>query len=480
MASLQSYKLLENGEEPGNDDAEDVGLTSGEAVGGKRKQFLESVQSIKTLWQYIEERTSQHRERLPKPLAALCSWRTLIVVVAGHGLLAVIAFLFFRGLTGSTPQEDVLKYIDPLIGTGPGGHVFAGATLPFGMAKPVADVTGERMGGFASDNSPISGFSSLHDSGTGGSPSMGNFPIFLQPFCPNITECYMPKFMRATPYVEDSVFASVGYFDITLGSGVRAEMTAAQRTSLFKFSFTNSTNVTNPVLLMDGGDLPGSNGPRSMYVNPETGRITAEGQFNPSFGQGTYRSYHCVDVRGAKLMDFGGHNATNPYPGVTNMTGHNDYMAPRQGVYIRFQEVNNTDTIYARVGLSWLSIERACENAEREVKDWGFDRLVKEAQNAWREKLKPISIDSTDVDESHLRNYWSGVYRAFLSPQDYTGENQLWNSTEPYYDSWYVRPAFFHNLALTDIDSSGIASGILSGAFIRFICWSTPSPSRVW
>ena len=46
-------------------------------------------------------------------------------------------------------------------------HVFAGATLPFGMAKPVAD-TGNRstnLGGFTSDDSPIAQFSQMHDSG---------------------------------------------------------------------------------------------------------------------------------------------------------------------------------------------------------------------------------------------------------------------------------------------------------------------------
>jgi putative alpha-1,2-mannosidase len=39
---------------------------------------------------------------------------------------------------------------------------------PTGMAKPVADVQGENMAGFASDGSPVIGFSHLHDSGTGG------------------------------------------------------------------------------------------------------------------------------------------------------------------------------------------------------------------------------------------------------------------------------------------------------------------------
>ena len=67
------------------------------------------------------------------------------------------------------------------------GHVFPGATLPFGelkhaytrhfpadvdlgMAKAVADVNDpdEKQGGFASGDSDITGFSHMHDSGTGG------------------------------------------------------------------------------------------------------------------------------------------------------------------------------------------------------------------------------------------------------------------------------------------------------------------------
>lgn len=40
---------------------------------------------------------------------------------------------------------DVLDWIDPLIGSKSGGNVFAGATLPYGMAKglqlPTRDLT---------------------------------------------------------------------------------------------------------------------------------------------------------------------------------------------------------------------------------------------------------------------------------------------------------------------------------------------------
>ena len=74
-----------------------------------------------------------------------------------------------------------LDLIDPLIGTAHGGHVFPGASLPFGMAKAGADVNYENQGGYSTDGTPdvpfdpayptegnITGFSHMHDSGTGG------------------------------------------------------------------------------------------------------------------------------------------------------------------------------------------------------------------------------------------------------------------------------------------------------------------------
>ncbi len=61
---------------------------------------------------------------------------------------------------------DPLSFVDPLIGAANGGNVFAGATVPYGLAKAVADtVSQSNQGGFTYDGTPISGFSVLHDSG---------------------------------------------------------------------------------------------------------------------------------------------------------------------------------------------------------------------------------------------------------------------------------------------------------------------------
>jgi putative alpha-1,2-mannosidase len=71
--------------------------------------------------------------------------------------------------TNAQNATNILSFVDPLIGTINGGHVFAGASLPFSMAKAVADTNGDELqGGYASDGSNITGFSHLHDSGTGG------------------------------------------------------------------------------------------------------------------------------------------------------------------------------------------------------------------------------------------------------------------------------------------------------------------------
>jgi len=83
---------------------------------------------------------------------------------------ASIALLFSSiSLTSAQNATNILDFVDPLIGTINGGHVFAGASLPFSMAKAVADTNGgELQGGYASDDSNITGFSHMHDSGTGG------------------------------------------------------------------------------------------------------------------------------------------------------------------------------------------------------------------------------------------------------------------------------------------------------------------------
>jgi predicted alpha-1,2-mannosidase len=327
------------------------------------------------------------------------------------------------------------------------GNVFPGATLPYGMAKAVADVdSGSNQGGFTTENGNVSGFSTMHDSGTGGSPSLGNFAFFPYASCPadDMNRCKFPKKERKVPYKPETVKASPGYFGIELSSGVKAEMTTAQHTSLFRFTFpSSSSNNTgsSPLILLDLTDLADSRQDNAtMSVDDETGRMTGSARFLPSFGSGTWVGYFCADFSGASIRDNGifvNSRASNGTKEIKINRSINGYPLPG-GAFIRFTS-NPTDGVLARIAVSLISSEQACQNAEAEIPDFTFETAHEAAEDAWREKLSPISVSTTGVDPSLLTNFYSGIYRTMVNPQNYTGENPKWetSASDQYFDSFY-------------------------------------------
>lgn len=340
-----------------------------------------------------------------------------------------------------TTVTNCLPYVNQLIGTSNGGNSFAGATLPYGMAKAVADVTGENTGGYGSDGSPVQGFSHLHDSGTGGSPSLGLFPIMPYTGCGDIDTCAynFPKARRPQNVVQDSVKASPGYFEISIGNGsvTKAQMTATEHTALYRFTLPNTDN---PVIMVDLSDQQNSRFNGSVKADSSTGRLSGNSTFKPSFGSGTFDSFFCIDFQGSQVKDTGiwvndraGSGDSGPQD-LFITQGINGFPLGG-GAWTRF--AGDSNTITARVGVSFISTSQACSNAEKEIPDFDFDGVQQAAMDAWSEKLSPITIETGGVSNDYIVNFCSGLYRAMQSPQDYTGENPRWESDAPYFDSFY-------------------------------------------
>ncbi|KAK4249584.1 glycoside hydrolase [Corynascus novoguineensis] len=328
------------------------------------------------------------------------------------------------------------------------------------MAKPVADTfsPSENAAGYVSDDNPVLGFSHMHDSGTGGLPSLGNFPLFVHPGCPgdDFTRCAYSLTFRTTSRVPGSVTAAPGYFAVNLTNSVRAEMTATQHAVLYRFGFSGDEHVDvlrdlkrpdevekgvpySPLVLVDLVDLMNSRSLGGILVSPETGRVMGEGRYLPSFGSGKYDAFFCADFKGAAIRKTGtfvGNDAAEN-PKILDGVGSGFHIpGGSAGAWLQFERPTN-NSLLARVGVSFISIEQACENAEKEIADWHFERVESDARKQWREKLGVIEVDPTGVSEELQTTFWSGLYRTLLSPQNYTGENPLWNSTEPYFDSFY-------------------------------------------
>lgn len=341
---------------------------------------------------------------------------------------------------------DPLTYVDPLIGSSNGGNVFAGATLPYGMAKAVADTnSSSNQGGFTMDGSKVTGFSMMHDSGTGGNPSLGNFALFPYTNCAggDVNRCVFPKRSRAAfgGFDSNTVVAKPGTFGITLDSGIQAKMTTTQHVSLFKFTFPTSADggqSGQPLILQDLTDLSNSRQDNaSVAVDPKTGRITGTARFLPSFGTGSFVLHFCTDFKGADILDSGvfvNSRASTAVKTLAISRSINGYPLPG-GAFVRFR--SGAGPILARTATSFISTARACQHAEKEIPKFNFTAVSEAATEAWRAKMRPIRVSTQGVNASIVTTFYSGIYRTMINPQNYTGENPLWSSSEPYFDSFY-------------------------------------------
>ncbi|TVY42464.1 putative secreted glycosidase [Lachnellula occidentalis] len=388
-------------------------------------------------------------------------------ILKQFALLCLLHLVASQNSTNST--TDVLALVNQLIGTDNGGNVFAGATRPYGMAKAVADVDGQNTAGFSTDGSNVTGFSHMHDSGTGGNPSLGNFPLF-PPVCPgdDIDNCKFQIAERKVPYVGSSVKATPGYFSLELSTGISAEMTVTEHAALYHFTFPSSSgsNGPSPMILLDLTDLSASRQNASISLD-SNGRMKGNGTFLPSFGSGSFVSHFCADFQGASIKDNGiwVNSRAGSEPKEIFVTRGINLFYLESGGWIQFDRPAN-GIVSARVGVSFISADQACSNAENEISgdEWDFAGIKKAAEDAWRDKLNVVSIDAGGASQDLQTGFYSAIYRTMMSPQNYTGENPLWQGSEPYYDSFYcIWDAFRSQLPfLTIVDPITMTSMVRS------------------
>jgi putative alpha-1,2-mannosidase len=166
------------------------------------------------------------------------------------------------------------------------------------MAKPVPDssTAWQNQAGFLHDQSFFTGISQLHDEGTGGSPSLGNFPIWMSK-CKGTTwgSCPTSWGQRMGKRVGEPR-AQVGQFGVEIDTGfdfgiiamkllVIVEMTSTRRTNLFRIKALDTADM--PVLSVGLMDLSASTISAWSEVRKNF-RVVGNGTFRPSFGEGIH------------------------------------------------------------------------------------------------------------------------------------------------------------------------------------------------
>jgi putative alpha-1,2-mannosidase len=114
-------------------------------------------------------------------------------------------------------------------------------------------------------------------------------------------------------------------------------------------------------------------------------------------------------------------------------------MNDRVGAVFSWDEKANTQ-IVSRIGISFISPDRARSYIESEIPSWKVNDTVKAAVKQWNEEVfskMQVPLDST-ANMTHVRLLYSSLYFMHLMPSDRTGENPLWQSEEPYWDDFYT------------------------------------------
>ena len=157
-------------------------------------------------------------------------------------LLSVLALALAISANG---QERLINYVNPFIGTDGFGNVYPGAQIPFGgiqISPDTDDYDYDVAAGYKYNKPTIMGFSLTHLSGTG-IPDLGDFL-----FVPGTGTLKSATGTAEDPdsgyrsrFSHEKEAASPGYYTVELTDyGVTAEMTAAARSGILRFTYPAS------------------------------------------------------------------------------------------------------------------------------------------------------------------------------------------------------------------------------------------------
>ena len=351
-----------------------------------------------------------------------------------RGLRRSAAFLLcflFINQSFAVAQTKLVSYVDPFVGVDRDGNTVPGAAVPFGFANPSPDVVPNPQfrfdtSGYESDK-PIIGFSQTHVSGTGGESKYGNFRI-----TPQVGEISLKDF--ASPKSDEK--AEAGYYTVVLTKpNVKAELTTTRLVAVHRYTFPKTGKAQ---ILIDTGSViftGGGSGRRQRPISTTTriiapNRIEGTGNFVGGWNPSPYTLHFSAEFS-QNFKSFGTWRDGDVYPNTVNVTGEQTGA----GAFATFDATNNR-VIEIKIGVSFISSEKAAANIKSEIDKANFDEIRRRAANLWEAVLSKIKIEGGSDEQRQI--FYTALYRSHYMPHDVSGENAWWQSDAPHYEDFYA------------------------------------------
>ncbi len=335
-------------------------------------------------------------------------------------------------ITLNASESDYTQYVNPFIGTSKMGHVFPGATAPFGMVQLSPQTNFEVMheddgsynsetyeycAGYQHRDSTIIGFAHTNFSGTGHS-DLGDFLVM-----PTTGKLILDPLKTSedkkgfySTFSHDNEEASPGYYKVDLDSyNIKAELTASERVGFHQYTFPKSDDA-HIILDLVYNVYHHDNKNVWTFIRVEndsliTGYRQTKGwarskkvffamQFSKAFKSYGHKKYDDIKYDGF-------YRRFNQEENFPEMAGK-DIRA-----YFNF-DTQDREKINIKFALSPVSTAGAMKNLEAEIPHWDFNKTKEDTKAKWNKELSKIEVETSTEDDK--TTFYTAMYHTNLSP----------------------------------------------------------------
>lgn len=333
------------------------------------------------------------------------------------------------GSDSTANKQDLTKYIDPFIGSDGHGHVFVGASVPWGAVQlgPTQITKGwDWCSGYHYSDSVLIGFSHMHLSGTG----IGDLgDIMLMPYTGALKTQPRTQDNAATGYgssfSHQQEKAEPGYYYVKLlDNDIDVHLTATERVGYHKYLFPKEKDTARVAI-----DLVQGIGWDAVYESKlaKVDEYTVTGyRFSKGWAPDQrvfFAIKSSVPIKEFMVLD------------STAVKGTNSLTAKRVRGMMSFDK--NIDSVELKVAVSPVSEQNALDNMQTELSSWNFTEVVNLAQAKWYDAISRITIETDN--ETDKRIFYTAMYHSMIAPVLFNDADKSYMGTDK---KIYTKAAF--------------------------------------
>ena len=315
-------------------------------------------------------------------------------------------FLYLLFFPAIASAQIPLKYVDPLIGTGPAktasalrhsesgtedkGQTFPAVGRPFGMTQwtPETRTTEDKcVSPYYYNDKYITGFRGSH--WMSGSCTQDYGSVSLMPFITG-----KPDTLNHTPvskFNHRNENSSPAYYRVMFdNSGILAELTGSVRSGMMRFTFPGKT--TSYILIR-------------MNSDEKLGKVWIDYEKNEIAG---YNPVHRIYQGRGKSAGFSGYFVIKFDKAFKSIP----QLLTQQQLAIGFA---GEKIVNVRIGTSFTSIEAARKNLDKEIPDWNFEALRKATEDVWNQTLGKVQVRG-GTDDEYIK-FYTALYHCYQLPR---------------------------------------------------------------